>query len=356
MINAIRPALLACLAAVLFLVSACTTVSFDKTGPQQLDTWVMQHRYGKALKWISEVDESNPQFNQYQARKRDIEAQARQYEQQVIETAGREIGANRWSEASAVYHQALEKYPESTVLQQASVDFAAHRKLNNRDIACKAAVSRGRAAMAELPWRSRQAAGDPNDLTAQWELKRLNDEISSLRNKLTDCARQTILTQSHELSLACISQAKAMNPTVDETRYLQSLEKRIHDHRKQQSIAVQHSEETRSKAAELKNRLHEQIRTDKLLEARVTLARLKKLVPDSADIPRLEKKLASAIDLRVKQKIDHGTRLYRQEKVAQARSIWQEALRLDPHNQEVMALISRADRVLDKIDSLKKEQ
>jgi tetratricopeptide (TPR) repeat protein len=51
-----------------------------------------------------------------------------------------------------------------------------------------------------------------------------------------------------------------------------------------------------------------------------------------------------------------GNSLYRQERIAEAKAVWEKALRLDPDNRELKTHIERATRVLIKLQNLRKAQ
>ena len=72
-------------------------------------------------------------------------------------------------------------------------------------------------------------------------------------------------------------------------------------------------------------------------------------------IPRIFS-LNNEIRKQTLDKITSGKAFYSENKINDALKIWLEALQLEPDNAELIQLISRAEKVSEKIKSLEKNQ
>jgi tetratricopeptide (TPR) repeat protein len=76
---------------------------------------------------------------------------------------------------------------------------------------------------------------------------------------------------------------------------------------------------------------------------------LKRLSPDNSEVKLLNERIHTLIKMDVEKLTVQGNSLYRQERFAEAKSVWEKALRLDPENSALKANIERAARVLNKL-------
>jgi tetratricopeptide (TPR) repeat protein len=207
--------------------------------------------------------------------------------------------------------------------------------------------------MNELPWREKQANVDPDDRTAQWELDNLRKEIKTAVGKLIECGRISVSRDDLVLAKKCLRQAKIMRPAAAELASIRSLETRLASKQKEHSLKRQQTAGVQQEATRMKSAFRIHIQRRDFILAREELDQLNTLVPDDEEIDQLEKLYRSELNTEVRNIINTGSVFYRQEKILLARRTWQTALEIDPDNKEVIELIERADRVLNKLEEIR---
>jgi len=86
---------------------------------EQIDYWLDQQEYGKALELVADLKEHPvPDITNLQEIQNKIRSQAERYEQQAMTDAEKSAANSDWHTALALYQEALSRLPDSTILQQ----------------------------------------------------------------------------------------------------------------------------------------------------------------------------------------------------------------------------------------------
>ena len=112
----------------------------------------------------------------------------------------------------------------------------------------------------------------------------------------------------------------------------------------------------RREVRQLRLRLHLQVRQGELLKARETLQRLIGIEGETPQFQELKTAIDNAITARVEELAERANRLYREQEYTKARDAWRELLRYDPDNSEARTALERAEKILHKLEELKKQQ
>ena len=70
----------------------------------------------------------------------------------------------------------------------------------------------------------------------------------------------------------------------------------------------------------------------------------------------VQQQLDKVVGTRVEELVASGDALYRAEKINPALNVWNEALTLSPENQEIRERTIRANKVLARLEELKRRQ
>jgi tetratricopeptide (TPR) repeat protein len=97
------------------------------------------------------------------------------------------------------------------------------------------------------------------------------------------------------------------------------------------------------------------LKDNQLSLAKDNLTKLNKLMPGHEKLKPLNKEFEEKLPAHVDALLNRGRQLYINGKIANAKNIWVKALTLDPENEQVKKNIERADRVLDRLNELKKQ-
>ena len=87
-----------------------------------------------------------------------------------------------------------------------------------------------------------------------------------------------------------------------------------------------------------------------------TLATVSKLQPSNSEVAGLQQEAMSLLSPQVKALIKLGDHLYLDEQLEAAVATWQAALTLKPQDEEILARIDRAKTVLNKLETLRRQQ
>jgi tetratricopeptide (TPR) repeat protein len=209
------------------------------------------------------------------------------------------------------------------------------------------------------------ARESPINLSAHFKLQSMRGEISDMHDRLT--AMASLLLDDNELGLAnlCLLQARqfpADQASLDKLEALQKqidgrlkliAEKEIRRLVKKKNRLTQKKERYSKK---LQHDINEAINANQLVKAGKLLDELEELAPDNPNHLKLKLQHREKVSVIVKERIARGNALYRQEKIYQAKKVWEEALKLDPKNKTLQTSILRAKHVLDKLRNLRQQQ
>ncbi len=97
------------------------------------------------------------------------------------------------------------------------------------------------------------------------------------------------------------------------------------------------------------------LKDNQLSLAKTNLDKLNQLMPNNEKLQPLNKEFNEKLPAHIEALLDRGRQLYINGKIAKARDIWYKAEKLDPDNKQVKKNIERANRVLGRLDELKKK-
>lgn len=348
----------------------CATFSLDGPPPiSQLDSWMDKHQYGKVLNVLSKVPQNHPDYIHYAARRNIAEERARIYEDSILKDVSKAEEKQDWPNAIATIDTALDNYPESLRLSQKRVELIGHQQRRAKVLSAEALLARANWLENELPLRKQQSKRAPVDISLQWSLNQVENEIKKTRAKLIATATDMFKYGELDIVDRCLQQARKFKPSANDIKTIALLEDRLavrRDDIKRKRLAkearqsIQHSTALKKKRTKRINSLlkktNRAIQKNDLITARKNIEVLNRIAADHPEVIRLDAYISARIDTLVKQMSDKGSMLYRQEKIEPAREVWQEALALDPDNKKLRENIDRATRVLKKLERLRKQQ
>jgi tetratricopeptide (TPR) repeat protein len=97
------------------------------------------------------------------------------------------------------------------------------------------------------------------------------------------------------------------------------------------------------------------LKDNQLSSAKSNLDKLNKMMPGNEKLALLNKEFSEKLPGHVEALLNRGRQLYINGKIEKARDIWLKAQKLDPKNKEIIKNIERANRVLGRLDELKKK-
>jgi len=352
----------------LLVLTGCSTLAKQDGLPSmaQIDDWVNHDKYGLALTSLKHIPPSEKLFADYVNKRKTVMILAAAYEKTVLKETQKAIKKEDWADAIKQLNIARNNYPNSgPIHDRYNMVIKQHQKRIHK-LDAKSLLARAQLLYNKLPISQKNASNSPINIAAQWNLQSLQNELADMHTRLMAMTEQ--LLDDNEVTLAemCVQQAKILTKDTQSLATIQALQVRIDVHKKEQRDAAKKKIEAKKlraaltkkkkqsrKVRQLIKKINYSLDNDELISAEKQLVKLSKLAPNSEDFQNLKIKHRQKVDMLVYKLIEQGNSLYRQEKIAEAKKVWQTALTLDTQNKTLQAQIRRASKVLMKLKELR---
>ncbi len=331
------------------LLSGCAHFdAFRAFDMETIEMWVKQEHYGEALNALSNIPSENSKREQLLQRRQEIAELASQFERRSIEQVEKLLAEKKWGESKQALQLALDKYPESTLLQEG------HKALNKTfeerqaQIEQQLLINEGRWRLENMVlFNELDLLASDFDITRQWELWDFLRQRRETSDKLVACGLKAVEDEDTAKAESCLNLAKQIYSTPESAYALRRLAElnRIVDERNAQRRQVQ----ARKLVGSIKRALDE----NNLIFARTELSRLQAMDPNNPDSDLLAQRLDKQIQARLKKGLEEGGQLYSQGEVEAALNLWIELKKISPNNNELLTRIERAERVLENVRRMK---
>ncbi len=331
---------------------------FVKDLPKQVDRWVAEEKYGKAIKAIDEVQPDDPQYASVQEQRKEVLRLAEKYEKGVIRDGRRLTREEQWQEAFELYEEGTAKLPDSERIVRARADFLARRAEHVTSVRTEVLINKGNWLARELPLQQEILTTLPDDEKARKGLKRAQRTLDDTSAALYLCGQRALDSRDNALAVRCLALAEQLTPTTSVKDALARAEKEQRKKKAKTRRARRKKQEQSeaNKARKLLDEYEEAYEANDLIKARIVLAELKAVEPKNNKVEQLETELEGAIGETVKRGMEESRRLYSQGRIQQALDNWEALSKLDPENEEIKTHIARAERVLAKLRELSEKQ
>ena len=355
----------------LLLLTGCSTLTKHDGLPPitQIDEWLANNQYGLALSSLERISPNEKMFVQYVNKRKEVKRLAKSYEKNILNISQIDIDKGDWSAAILSLNTALNNYPSSRLIHERHNMVIKQQQKRINILDAKALLARAKLLYNKLPISKKDVANSPINFSAQWNLQSLENELSDMNTRLLAMAGQLI--DDNEVSLAemCIQQARLLTNDKKALASIELLQDKVNYLNKvklEQAAKKAYNERNRNKLIKRKNhrskvkslvkKINKAMNNNQLILAERYLNRLAKLEPGNRDYHALQLKHGDRVDRLVYKMTAQGDSLYRQEKIAEAKTIWEKALRYDKNNKTLQTQIRRANRVLEKLNELRNKR
>jgi tetratricopeptide (TPR) repeat protein len=363
-----RRGLLPLLALSMMLMAGCAELS-ARFGvgelDDDLDRLVAAQEYGRALALIEAVPERDPKYHYYHYRRDQILELAEEYETaQFAEAAQLQVDGD-WEGALALYKQGLDKYPQSTLLQDGLLYLREAQAKQLAKIELELLISRGEFLVEALPRQRQLTEVDPEDRDARRLHDKLEAEALDVGAKLGDHGAQAHEEGNIALAKRTLPLATRLNPDPHiAARYqglkaLETAERWQQKTEKKKAQVDQQRQAVKARKQRSRDLYAVYLRAEQnqdLVLARDALRKIIRIDGPSSRAAALLPGLEERIALRVNDLIAQGGSSYSRGQFEEAVVFWEHALELDPDNEEAEANLKRAERVLAKLKELREKQ
>ena len=334
-----------------FVLPGCAYIhSLDENLPRQIDTWINNKDYGKALDTLYYIQPDNNNYKQLMIQREKIVQLAQEFEQEILQDGSKSLQAKNWHRAYETYDYGLEKLPDSRAIRKAQTEFLAKRAAYLKQLKLKLLQNKTKWLLSDTEIRNEVARVIPKNYSAHWLLQDHNLDIDTTSKTLLECVTDSIATNELDVARQCLNIVKQLTPS-------QPIQNNIIE-------ASKHLEQ------------EIQIRSRKLSPHGVQTLRTAKVALAKGDfqtahhainsLPEQDKNNGKVIIFKnglddqtedyVDKTILEGRRLYSAGKVQQAYLLWKSLKPLSPDNQRLQTLIERAEKVLKKLHEIGNKQ
>lgn len=338
------------------LLSGCTLLSELKQTITNKDT-----RLQDALEDYTSAKSASQRKNGDAAAQEKL-AQAREtVEDTALETADQQRTEGNWFQARQILDTALEQIPDSQRLQRMRQDIETERSQRLRINDCRLGAARARFLVDKSALLQARSPLEGKDFLQDWQSRREHQELDQLAVQLRDCADQALDDRRLELAEETLNAATLIHDdafVAEQRRRLDLLKNPPPPVAEAKPAAPKPAvkkpvEETPlQKARQARMALQSAMTRGDLLQAKASIAELRRLEGDTPQLQELEKSINDAIAANIAEMHEKANELYRGRQIVQARDLWQKILELDPNDAQARTNLDRAERVLKKLEEL----
>ena len=306
----------------------------------RIDNWLNKNNFLLIDNTIKLIDSSHPQYKKIIAKKPEIEKHKITYISQTEHKAQTFKEKGLWTEAINEYETALIQLPGNKQLTASkAILLNQHNKLIN-DLKKEMLLKRAYALIEYENVYHKLGILAPNDRNAQNDIRRHQNEKEEVANHLIICSEYALGKKDYALAEECLQ----LSSQLINTESVRSLLIRTKNKRK----ALQ----DKKRAEELLATYKSAYTAGDLPKARFHINTLITLQPEHPTAIELKTSLDKEIKTLLDKGIAEGRELYSKNNIKGALKIWQKLSKIEPDNEELKKLISRAKKVSKKIDTL----
>lgn len=323
--------------------------SFDSNLPKKIDQWIEEGQYGIALDTLEHIRKDNRNYALLMKKKARILALAEKLEKETVAHARQLIARNEWYNASKLYQEALDKYPDSEALHKAHEDFLEQRQAYLADLETRLLISKGNWLKQNVSIYSRVKAAIPNNYRSVNGIRDYESDQRQTTQALIECALTADSADNIDLARQCLLLAERLDPELKQDPRLANIRDRIGEAREARLTRY------KNRIIDLMAELRQGNSLDNLQRARDRLQSSEQYRPLDDETLELLDRLSKRLQKGINQRMESARRLYSQGKIQEALQIWESLHSIDPGNQQLEAHIERARRVLEKLQRLQQE-
>lgn len=348
-----RPKRLLWLLLPLLLQTSCTVFTSYKQGETQIEKWITEKQYGNALKSLSNVDPTDPDYPVAAKKRKQVEALAASYEHDVRQKNERLLSAGKWAAALDSYDDALDKLPDSAVLKDGLAQLHQEQMRELERLELKRLFGYGAWLKEVLPVFDDLVRVDPRSSEAKARQQQMRREADSLANELTQYGNRALANNQLDTAERLLRLAADLSDTPAIQESLKNLkQQKIEDKQQQVALELKRKRITDS----LLQQFNKSFSRKNFSRAQEKLSALKEAGYDAAEYRTLRKKLQLATDREARRQMREGVNAYSRGQFEQAIKSWKQVLVLQPDNKQADESLQRAEKVLERLKELRIKQ
>ncbi|MDH5444844.1 MAG: hypothetical protein OEY52_04755 [Gammaproteobacteria bacterium] len=333
------------------LLPGCAYIhSLDENLPGQIDIWIKNKDYGKALDTLYYIQKDHKNYNQLMRQKETVVKLAGLFEQDILEKGAQYLIKRDWHHADETYEYGLDKLPNNRKLKKAHNEFIHKRTVYLKQLKLRILQNKTQWLINDSKIRNEISRVIPKNYSARWLLQDHNLDIDSTSKTLIECVSDSIKNHELEVAKQCLKIANQLTPSP----YFQN---KFIEASKQLEQAIQLRSRKLSKSGK------KTLRTAQMALAKGDFNMAHQninLLPvedqKNGQVLKFKNILEEQTEDYVDKTITEGRRLYSKGKVQEAYLLWKSLKPISPDNERLQNLIDRAEKILRKLHKIGNKQ
>ncbi|MCK5092639.1 MAG: hypothetical protein KAR30_08945 [Gammaproteobacteria bacterium] len=324
------------------ILSGCSTFSQLKLGSQEdIDQWLENDQYGHALSVLTLQEKI---FNDEETRRnlKRVKIKASQYDRKQAANIRKLLSKEKWDEAIALLNSSIQNHPDGKQLLRAQKVLQRKQRQHTMNLEAQLLLAKTEWLSKNLRLYQIMLLADPQNQSTKWKIAGTQHELKSSADKLQIFGNNALRKKEYDLADICLSTANRLKPTKELNESLVLLELR--------------SRKTAKKIKTLSDGMKKALKKNDLAQGRKLIAELEKMNDYPFELEKLKQSIVNNIRIKVTKILKQGDILYKNGKIEGAKTVWENALKFEPENEQLHDRISRAERALETLKELKKSK
>lgn len=335
--------------AVLFLQGCAFLHSLDKDLDKQVDAWVKEHEYTKALDALSFVRKTHPKYNLLIKKQAQVVLSAEAYEKKRLKRANDYIDKQRWHDAEKILNEGMQKLPDSEKLQTAYREFIKQRAYYLKSLYYQLYINKAEWLVKNQDVNRELARTIPRDRDTKKAMQQYKDEIQHVYQQLVVCGIEGMNIGDLDLAEQCFLLADELKPSIAIQTTIIDIQQQLAKHEKRKTVKLS------SRGRHLLDKAKREMQAGKFKKSIKLYKSISSIDKRHGLVKAFKQELDNRINTNVSQGIEVGRKLYSQGEVEQALAVWYDLKEIAPKNEYLLSHIDRAKRVLNKLKKIRKK-
>lgn len=334
-------------AAALLLISGCTTFYAQQSDlAPQIDQWLAEQRFDRALDTINAMSADHPQYSQLIETVPQIKARRQQFILRVLNDADRFAEKQDWVGAEAILKQGQLRLPDAPEFEAQAEYYRQNRALRLQRDKAAITIAKAQYIIRSRPFQESRLYNAEDPLFAKQEYHRFENDAQQVSRELFALGQQyqrdgQLIQAREALTLSIQTAPNDLSQRLLEDIEAQEAERDLANSARQKKTANE-------QIPELTSGFYEQLNRDDFSAAERQLREIATI--DEQTARRLQPIFVEMKSARITELVRSGETLYNAGNITKAAEHWRLASQLDPENQEIAGKLERAETFLQNLE------
>jgi hypothetical protein len=333
-----------------FILPGCTLLDYqDPQLGNKIDTLLQQNEYQVALNKLSHVNTDHPDYRGLMKKKQQVLRAAEKFENEIYNKAQQQISNDLWHDANQTYQYGIEKYGESKKLNSAYRDFLSERQSYQDELRFQLLINQAESLIKNKNIEHELYRVTPDNRDVKQELDHHEKAARQAHTRLLICGEVSEKNRDYITAEKCYTLANQIKKEDSTSKKIAQVQNKIEVKQRNEKYRLT------EKGQVLLSKAKQALESNNLKQALNLYKRIPAKDKNSKRAIKFKAALDKQVNQSVTQGIEVGRKLYSQGEIEQAIAVWNDLLELDPGNKNLSGHINRAQRVLEKLKQIEKD-